>query len=388
MLGRKIRIIFIIVSFGLIIDVLYNALVVRNDFVTFLHRSVSVAGNDVVHSSLSTSEYQSNSKLGLKASTDDVQSTPEFSERDQKTIERKSSGLPTSTHPDESLKSIFSKKGIPKRRFPNTLIIGAKKAGTRALLSMINVHPQVCSARLELHYFDQNYDKGLKWYRSRMPPCYENQITLEKTPNYFVVTSIAKDVFEYSKLLNGTLKLILIFRDPTTRAISDFTHLQANSKISSNQSFDGVAIKNDPTGKRHVDTEFEAIKAGVYVEHLRRWTRYFKLHRQILVVSGENLTKQPYEELKKVEKFLNLPSFFKREYFVYNKTKGFYCFYKSMSKPSTGSQITMSNLKCLAKCKGRRHAFVSNETQTLLRSYYRPFNDELYKLVGRNFGWP
>ena len=72
---------------------------------------------------------------------------------------------------------------------------------------------------------------------------------LEKTPKYFVVTSIPKEVFKYSKLLNGTLKLIFIFHDQSTRAISDFTNLQA--KIPSNQSFDSVM---------YVDTKWEAIK--------------------------------------------------------------------------------------------------------------------------------
>lgn len=306
-----------------------------------------------------------------------------FLRNDEKTIERIVNGLGTDL--DESLPSIFRKKGTPKKRYPNALIIGVKKAGTRALLQMLKLHPQICSCGPEIHYFDRYYTKSLEWYRNRMPLCYENEITMEKTPSYFVTSGVAKEVYEYSKHLKRKLKLIVIIRDPTKRAISDFTQTQTK-EYQLKRSFDDVAIETDLDGQRHVNTQWAAIKTGVYAKHLKRWLRYFELHRQILVVSGENLTKQPYEELKKVEKFLNLPSFIQRKHFVYNATKGFYCFDKQISEPYKSPNIT--NLQCLSSSKGRPHVFVANETEKLLRDYFRPFNEELYTLLGQNFGWP
>lgn len=51
------------------------------------------------------------------------------------------------------------------RKLPHALIIGAKKAGTRALLEFIRVHPNVRAAGHEVHFFDKNYSLGLEWYR-------------------------------------------------------------------------------------------------------------------------------------------------------------------------------------------------------------------------------
>uniref|UniRef100_A0A7M4FZT1 Sulfotransferase n=1 Tax=Crocodylus porosus TaxID=8502 RepID=A0A7M4FZT1_CROPO len=73
------------------------------------------------------------------------------------------------------------------RRIPQTIIIGVRKGGTRALLEMLDIHPNIVVAATEVHFFDwdENYVKGIDWYRSLMPFSYENQITIEKTPGYF-----------------------------------------------------------------------------------------------------------------------------------------------------------------------------------------------------------
>lgn len=51
------------------------------------------------------------------------------------------------------------------KRLPQAIIIGVKKAGTRALLEYLRLHPQVKAPGPEPHFFDKNYEKGLNWYR-------------------------------------------------------------------------------------------------------------------------------------------------------------------------------------------------------------------------------
>lgn len=55
--------------------------------------------------------------------------------------------------------------GSAMRRLPQVLIIGVKKAGTRALLEFLRVHPSIRAAGPEVHYFDRFYTRGLAWYR-------------------------------------------------------------------------------------------------------------------------------------------------------------------------------------------------------------------------------
>uniref|UniRef100_A0A8C5E4K6 Sulfotransferase n=1 Tax=Gouania willdenowi TaxID=441366 RepID=A0A8C5E4K6_GOUWI len=74
-----------------------------------------------------------------------------------------------------------------QQRLPGAIIIGVRKGGTRALLEMLNLHPDVEVAKAEVHYFnvEEHYRRGLDWYRSQMPLTSSGQLTLEKTPGYF-----------------------------------------------------------------------------------------------------------------------------------------------------------------------------------------------------------
>ena len=72
------------------------------------------------------------------------------------------------------------------------LIIGVRKCGTRALLEMLNLSARVQKAAGEVHFFDrdENYLKGLDWYRKKMPHSFRGQITIEKSPSYFVTPEV------------------------------------------------------------------------------------------------------------------------------------------------------------------------------------------------------
>ncbi|TDH02835.1 hypothetical protein EPR50_G00157020 [Perca flavescens] len=74
-------------------------------------------------------------------------------------------------HMSDSAKESAQKNGIPvsntfgTKRFPQAIIIGVKKGGTRALLEFLRIHPDVRAVGAEPHFFDRFYDRGLEWYR-------------------------------------------------------------------------------------------------------------------------------------------------------------------------------------------------------------------------------
>jgi [heparan sulfate]-glucosamine 3-sulfotransferase 5 len=78
------------------------------------------------------------------------------------------------------------------RRLPQAIIVGVRKCGTRALLEMLALHPRVQKAAGEVHFFDRddNYRRGLEWYRRKMPHSFRGQITIEKSPSYFVTPEV------------------------------------------------------------------------------------------------------------------------------------------------------------------------------------------------------
>ena len=86
----------------------------------------------------------------------------------------------------------------------------------------LSQHPDVVTPPVEIHFFntDSLYYQGLNWYRNRMPPSNESQITVEKTPKYFVDPKSAYRIVG----MNMTIRLILILCDPVRRVVSDYRH--------------------------------------------------------------------------------------------------------------------------------------------------------------------
>ncbi|XP_054831188.1 heparan sulfate glucosamine 3-O-sulfotransferase 3B1 [Eublepharis macularius] len=259
--------------------------------------------------------------------------------------------------------------GSGTKRLPQALIIGVKKGGTRALLEFLRVHPDVRAVGAEPHFFDRNYERGLTWYRDLMPRTLDGQITMEKTPSYFVTKEAPARISAMSK---GT-KLIVVVRDPVTRAISDYT--QTLSKKPDIPTFESLTFKNRTTGL--IDTSWSAIQIGIYAKHLENWLLYFPIG-QILFVSGERLISDPAGELGRVQDFLGLKRIITDKHFYFNKTKGFPCL-----KKAEGS----SKPHCLGKTKGRTHPNIDQKVVQRLREFYRPFNMKFYQMTGQDFGW-
>ncbi|XP_018537371.1 heparan sulfate glucosamine 3-O-sulfotransferase 2 [Lates calcarifer] len=255
------------------------------------------------------------------------------------------------------------------KKLPNAIIVGVKKGGTRAVLEFIRIHPDVRAAGTETHFFDRNYDRGLEWYRGLMPRTLESQITMEKTPSYFVT----KETPHRISAMSQNTKLIVVVRDPVTRAISDYT--QTLSKTPDLPSFQELAFRNQCLGI--VDTSWNAIRIGLYALHLENWLRYFPL-AQIHFVSGERLITDPAGELARVQDFLGLKRIVTDKHFYFNRTKGFPC----LKKPeSSGSP------RCLGKSKGRTHVQIDRDAIEQLRDFYRPYNVKFYEMVGHDFKW-
>ncbi|KAM9726195.1 heparan sulfate glucosamine 3-O-sulfotransferase 4 isoform 2-T2 [Dama dama] len=256
-----------------------------------------------------------------------------------------------------------------EKKLPQALIIGVKKGGTRALLEAIRVHPDVRAVGVEPHFFDRNYEKGLEWYRNVMPKTLDGQLTMEKTPSYFVTNEAPKRIHSMAK----DIKLIVVVRNPVTRAISDYT--QTLSKKPEIPTFEVLAFKNRTLGL--IDASWSAIRIGIYALHLENWLQYFPLS-QILFVSGERLIVDPAGEMAKVQDFLGLKRVVTEKHFYFNKTKGFPC----LKKPEDSSAP-----RCLGKSKGRTHPRIDPDVIHRLRKFYKPFNMMFYQMTGQDFRW-
>lgn len=256
-------------------------------------------------------------------------------------------------------------------RLPSCIIIGVRKAGTRALLQYLGLHPDVVVNAREQHFFNTDkYKLGLDYYRKQMPNSLANQITIEKTPAYFNDLMTPERIYR----MNSSVKLILIVREPVTRLISDYTQLKygRENRNKTMEPFEALVLDNNG----EINAEYKPVQRSMYYHYFMNWLEFF--HRdQIYISNGDALITNPYGELFQIESFLHLPHKIPNHIFYFNASKGFYC-------------IHDDNLEtpCLSETKGRPHPHIDSAVLEALYEFYRPRNKLFFKLAQKSFDWP
>ena len=271
----------------------------------------------------------------------------------------------------ESVNKTQAKK--PERRFPHILILGMGKAGTRAVYEMIKMHPDVKGPLPEVRYFDRHFNLGIQWYIHLMPPTHTWEKTIEKSPAYIISRVTPPRLLQAMKKFNRShIKLIVVFRDPFTRALSEYIEwkLQRLRVGAAMPPFDKMAL--DKGGRININCP--PVNTSAYSYHLENWLRYFS-RDDFCFVSGENIVINPYPEMKRLERCLGLKNYLSSDNFVYDSSRGFYCMKKAGKK------------QCMNRSKGRPHPRIEKSVEDKLRAFYAPFNRKLYELTGRDFRW-
>lgn len=244
---------------------------------------------------------------------------------------------------------------------PDFLIIGGQKCGTNSLYNYLAQHPLVApSLQHEIHYFDLNFDKDLKWYQSQFPELESGMITGESSPYYLFHPLVAQRVFD----IYPQIKLIVLLRNPTERAISQYYHevrlgyesLSLTEAIAAERTrLQGEIDRIIETGTYYSfnHQHYTYLSRGIYIEQLQNWMSIFP-KAQFLILLSEDLFSYPLETMNKVLKFLELPPYYSEKYLKYN--------YGNYSPPS-------------------------NEIYQQLVEYFQPYNQKLTEYLGINLNW-
>ncbi|KAJ8301417.1 hypothetical protein KUTeg_020404 [Tegillarca granosa] len=259
-----------------------------------------------------------------------------------------------------------------KQRLPGAIIIGMSKAGTRALNDYLTLNPNIKGTKREVHFFerDKNYSKGYEWYKGQLAYSEEGQLTIERTPRYVVSDNVPERIYR----MNSSIKILVIVKEPLTRAISEYVHNCAESAKYRRKTFEQYSIISE-TGE--VNTNYKPISKSVYFKYMPKWYRYFP-QDQIFVVDGDNMITNPLQEINKVERFLGFTPQISEKNIYFNTTKGFYCMRaRHIDSP-----------KCLAKNKGRPHPVIRPDVVKKLHQYFRPLNEKFFLQIGKRFDWP
>lgn len=249
---------------------------------------------------------------------------------------------------------------------PSFIIIGAQKAGTSALFSMLGQHPQIVTpAEKEVHFFDgaKIVYGDFSTYHALFPLPYRlssNQITFEASPSYLYNPECPQRIYDYS----ANIRLIAILREPVARAYSawnmfrSFTNSSSpkHRKLAESRTFEeaiAVEMKMIEQTERPADP-IAYVRRGIYVEQVQRYFQYFP-RGALLILDHSDLLRMPEVCLAQLCRFLEIDDAFRFEI----------------------ERKNVSNYE----------SDIPEAAAEILHSFYAPHNKSLFRLLGKEFKW-
>ncbi len=281
------------------------------------------------------------------------------------------------------IKRLFRVFGVATSDFrplPDYLIIGTHRGGTTSLHRYLQRHPCVAPnfPRLQnvkgVRYFDENFFRGLDWYRSHFPTAAYRSY-LRRLRGGPVVTGEASSYYLFHPAAPGRAakavpqaKVIALLRDPVARAYSHWKRERRDGTEPLESFEDAIAaepgrlagqverILGDDTYYSYAHENFSYVSQGLYLDSLERWLEHFP-RRQLHIEISERFLEDPQAGYDRILRFLGLPPFSLRDAERLNVT----------------AQRTGEGLK--------------SETRRALVARIAPHNRRLEERLGIELGW-
>lgn len=254
------------------------------------------------------------------------------------------------------------------RPLPDFIIIGTQKAGTTSLHAYLSQHPQFLKPyEKEVHFFDggldpsiDNYKKGQAWYRAHFPFRKNGSASrvFEASPLYIFNPLVPGRMFN----LLPQARIIAILRNPTDRAISHYFHEKQRgyeslpimeALLEEERRLESAIRLKDYKNYSFIHHSYKS--RGHYSEQLERYLKFFP-RQQVLILNSEEFFHDQHNILRQVTDFTGVDSDFK---------------------------VKDSHPRNVAKNKEQ----VSAEVYQYLNNHFKPHNEALYELLGKDFGW-
>lgn len=282
------------------------------------------------------------------------------------------------------LRSLAARTGITRARvllgqatsqrriLPAWIAVGAQRSGLNSVYAYLNCHPLIARSIVEeIHYFDNNYARGMDWYRGHFPTQARAartlashgrpQITGESTP-YYMAHPVAPQRIAHDL---ANVKILVALRNPVDRAYSHFNHERALGRepiASFSDALDLEAarlkgeverLSSDPTYVSFAHQNYSYVERGHYADQIERLFKFFP-REQILVISAERLEANPSTVYAEMIAFLGLPA---------HKVNRF----PRIQKPS--------------------YPPMAVQVRERLQNLFDPENQRLFRLLGTDFDW-
>jgi Sulfotransferase domain len=267
---------------------------------------------------------------------------------------------------------------------PHWLVCGAQRSGTSSLWSLLQQNERVFVPTIdkEINYFTQEYHRGLAWYEGLFAEADPDQVPGEVSPYYMI---FADQAAPRIRELLPDVRLMFILRDPVERAYSIFRFDVVRGKYPDLYDKTFERVLDEPKGKRYLAN-------GEYHNLLRPYFDLFA-RDQIKVVLHEELFASVRHGMDEVFDFIGVP---RAEVAVdpdwVNPARRL-----RVKRVSQFLTPLRRNPLVAAAPKGLRRSVVrmlysqtadpeamNPATRKRLAEYYRPHNERLAELLGRD----
>jgi len=196
-------------------------------------------------------------------------------------------------------------------RKPNLFLVGAPKAGSTLLWSILKKHKDIFTTKelKEVNHFSYDeliYNSYYKDYKIRNENDYLKEFKngqsfkylVDGSVSYFAYPSIPKKLYEF----NSEAKIIIIVRDPIFRAFSHY-NMDKRMGYATESLYEYLVNKKN----KHEKFIHQYIENSLYYKHVNNYLEYFE-ENQICILQLENIN----DDLNKLFSFLDIE---KLEYF-------------------------------------------------------------------------
>lgn len=277
----------------------------------------------------------------------------------------------------------YGKLTAGMRPDPDFLIIGAKRGGSTSFYFDLLAHDRVCplfpkpdhlpkaEATKGIHFFDQNFDRGERWYRAHLPSrpararlarrSGEPVLVGEASPYYLFHPAAA----DRAASVVPDAKIIAVLRDPVDRTYSHWKErrrsggeqLDFAAALAAEDERVGNAeeqLRADPRAHSYAHEQLSYARQSEYARALERWYASFPAER-ILVLASEDYYTDPADALEQAQDFLGLPR----------------------------QRLSSGEVRNAAEGEP-----MDDKIATMLHERFAPQQARLEQLTGRTFPWP
>jgi hypothetical protein len=254
------------------------------------------------------------------------------------------------------------------------VMAGCQRCGTSWVDAALREHPEVfLPSQKQTYFFDENYENGFDWYLEQFEGCTQEHRAVGEISTGYCLTNAVPRLAKHLP----HIKIILAMRHPVDRAYSNY---QVRKAVNNWSSFES-ALEEDP--------DFRV--RGQYIDQIEALLDYYPEDR-IHCTMYDDLRSNDRDYLKSIFTFLGVDNTFESSQIGLQRNASMFPRLRkgleaiglkpavtALSKSAVGDLVRRRN----KKRRKLSSTTLDPATRMELVEYFKPYNDRLFKYLGR-----